>query len=144
MRLLRSNRCAFTLIELAVTMVIMAVLTTMGITILTKEVERIRYRNVRLNLSALHSAFQLYRTKYGSFPTGVTWDLDELNTNLGLKINDNDFIYEYRSDMQRVEADRDVSSSDTYWVSVDLITPIYVSNPICASPGLSANCPQLN
>lgn len=146
MRVLRPKHSGFTLIELAVTMMIMAVLTTMGIIYLTKEVERVRYRNVRLNLTAIHAAFQMYVAKNGSYPSSVNWDLDDLNVNLGLNIQDDDFTYTYDPGPfgpYDVETARNLPTTDWYWVSVSLQTPVTVSNPICASPGLGANCPQL-
>lgn len=127
-----SRRKGFTLIELTVAMMIMAVIVALSVVGFEKFIEKARYDNARLNLIAIHSAVKMYAVKYKSTLIGAE-GINEINSVLGLKINDSNFTYGLDGNgglAFDVVAFRNLPSGQTYTMRVTE-APISDTNPVC-------------
>ncbi len=78
---------AFTLIEIMVVLVIIAVMAALAIPNLTQMIERSHEQDAMMQLRTVHAAEQVYFARVGSFwPTINNQDVDAIKTNLNLNI----------------------------------------------------------
>lgn len=86
---------AFTLLELIVVIVIIGIIASFAIPNYQNSIERAHERDAILNLTALHSSNQVYRSQTGSYwPSSNNQDVVAINSNLGLNILENGMTYE--------------------------------------------------
>lgn len=123
-----------TLIELTVTIVLIAVIAALALVNYGKFIEKARYDNARLNLIAIHAALKIYAVKYQTTLLGED-GLDAINTTLGLHIIDDNFDYVLDGNgglAFDVIATRNLPGGQSYTMRVTE-TPISASNPVCES-----------
>lgn len=134
-----SRRKGFTLIELTVAIMVMAVIVALSVVGFEKFIEKARYDNARLNLIAIHSAVKMYAVKYKSTLIGAD-GIDDINAVLGLKIRDDHFTYSLDGNgglAFDAVAFRNLPAGQTYTLRVTE-APISDTNPVCedgACPG---------
>lgn len=89
------NKSAFTLLEIVVVMIIIAVLASIALPQYGKTVNRSLEDSVILNLKSIHANNEVYRSRSGGyFPADVGGvDLSTINDELGLSIISNDTVY---------------------------------------------------
>jgi len=139
-----SFRAAFTMVELIVVVVISSVLIVAAIVQFNKTMEKSKYNRARMNLRLIHSAVQIYKVRHPDHPTeliNTTWNISDINTNLGLNIMDSSFTYLYGGPSVgfTVQAVRDLGAN-AYTVSTVPEYPLYGdgSNLSCLPAG---KCP---
>ncbi len=87
----KNPQTGFTMLELMVVVVIIAVIAGFAIPNYQRAVERSYLRTATANLQALHSVQQIYRTQNGNY--WGTGDVAAINTNLGLNIIESGMTY---------------------------------------------------
>ncbi len=85
------NPLGFTLIEVIVVIIILAVIAGVALPNYRKTVERSYQQTAINNLTALHGAQQIYRAQYGTY--WGTGNVSAINTNLGLNIIENGMTF---------------------------------------------------
>jgi len=78
---------AFTLLELVIVVIIIAVLAALGIPQFTKVLERSRWTEAVTNLGAIRKACFMYYAQYGAYP-GYTWILNGPRKDAGADLLD--------------------------------------------------------
>ena len=88
------KQTAFTLVELMIVVIIIAIIAAFAIPNYSKSVERAYQRDAIANLTTLHGANQIYRAQNGSFwPAAGSATYTVINTTLGLALIQNGLTY---------------------------------------------------
>lgn len=88
------QREAFTLMELMIVVVVIAIIAAFAVPNYQKSVERAHLRDAITQLQAVNAANQIYRARDGAYwPTVNGQDITSINTNLGLNIIANGMTY---------------------------------------------------
>jgi len=93
---MQKSQNAFTLIELVIVIVLLAIIAGYGIPTFTKSQERVDERDGEFNLGTIASAMEMYRMRNEGYPDppGVApLNLDDINTTLYLGIIAQDMTY---------------------------------------------------
>ena len=123
-------RKAFTLVELMVVLMIVAILAAFTLPQFSTTINRSRARSAVTNVAIIHAANALYRARHG-FNTNAA-DLGTINTTLGLNIIGSGATYSCSG------ATQCQASGTNYTVTGVLANPLTdASNPSCAG----TNCP---
>ena len=85
----------FTLLELLVVLVILAVALMAGIPTYTKTVEGARAQEAIHDLRAIRAAEEVFRSRTGAYTTGTLEYVDQINPALQLKLDPRDRPYTY-------------------------------------------------
>lgn len=133
---------AFTLVELIVVVVIVAILASVGIPKYMKTVDAAQIRDARTQLIALHAANEIYRAQSGGqYLPGTTLNLSQINAGLSINIiaaSNVTYAYTRTSTTTYSATATFTSGLAAYTISVNQ-NPISSSNPSCAAvPG---TCP---
>lgn len=92
-----NSQKAFTLLEVVVVMIIVAVLASIALPRYNKTVDRSLEDSAILNLKSIHAANEVYESRSGGYYPGVenatSASLTEINANMGLSIIGNDIVY---------------------------------------------------
>lgn len=83
---------SFTLMEIIVTIFVISLMAAFAIPRYTRAIERSRYRNAKVNLYAIYTASEMYKSSTGTYVFTGT-DTSEINSSLRLDIQDPDFQY---------------------------------------------------
>jgi len=130
---------AFTLIEIMVVCIIMAVIVGLASNQYAKLMELQRCQNAKQNMLAIWSAIEIYKIKNGKIPV-LMYPTSGVNSTLGLNIYDPDFIYSVSSDGTNFYATARRGTdpmSPMYQILIEQM-PIEGTNPGC----LGGGCPQ--
>lgn len=101
------NSKAFTLIELMVVFVVVALIAGFAIPTYDRAIRRSIERDAVVGLQAIRGALKIYKARYGSFPNVNLATYTDINTTLGINIVPNrvDYIYTYNAGISSIEAD---------------------------------------
>ncbi len=147
----------FTLIEMVVVLIIIAIATVFSLPNFTAPSEQARSLNAKNNLLAIYTAEKSYynnNNKYclgtGGSPTNCADTLADINTNLSLNIQD-DGTYTYECDFGVTVANVNsctatrTNPSGAVVITLTLDKPVQPSgaylNPTCTAPSHSNWCP---
>lgn len=101
MKIIGIREEGITIMELLVTIIIIAILAAIAIPTYNTKVERTRGERAIANVELILDAFKIYRVKYQSYPTpngagyggGGLHGLDYISQQLGLELSDSNFDY---------------------------------------------------
>jgi type II secretory pathway pseudopilin PulG len=89
------NKTSFTIMEIMVTIVILALITAFAVPQYQKATQKARERDAAVQLISIHAANVLYESQTGSYLPAAGGGLNDMNTGLGLRIMANGLIYNY-------------------------------------------------
>ena len=128
------SRGGFTLIELIVVVIITAILVSLAVPQYIKTIERAKEKEAVANLKLMQAAQKIYKLEQGFFyPDSGGPSIDEINENLRLDLNENQWIYNTPAtgtdDEFSATANRDDWKARTYSIDQDM------TEPDCSGPG---------
>ncbi len=89
---MRSGNC-FTIVEVVIAIILVAILAGIGIPSYYKAVEKNTGRSAVMNLQVIYNAEKVYKLDNDEYYTCVACDIDDINTYLETFINDPNFVY---------------------------------------------------
>ncbi|MEI6516438.1 MAG: prepilin-type N-terminal cleavage/methylation domain-containing protein [bacterium] len=84
----RKNKAGFTLVELMVVAIIVAILAAVAIPLMTGNKNRAMATEAQAGLGTIRTAFQVYKAEFGGWPTGLAGQTMNNVTNLTVKNGD--------------------------------------------------------
>ena len=94
-----ATKIGFTLTEIMVVVIAIAIMAAFAIPSYTKTVERAHLRDSITQLSTIYAAHEIYKTQTGGYwPDGTVEGLASINSNLGLNILANGMVYTCEGD----------------------------------------------
>lgn len=125
-------RHAFTLIEIMIVLVLIAILASFAIPRLSTSFKRSYARVAIANLNLIHAANLYYRLRNGfDVNASTAGDLSHINSALELKITSNGVTYSC------TDAGTCVATGSGFTATLTLADPLSDSNPSCPDP----SCP---
>jgi type II secretion system protein G len=84
----RKNKAGFTLVELMVVAIIVAILAAVAIPLMTGNKDRAMATEAQAGLGTIRTAFQVYKAEFGTWPTALQGQTMNSVTNLTVKPGD--------------------------------------------------------
>lgn len=134
---------AFTLMEILVVIIIIAILAGFSVPNFSKSIKRARARDAMNNLTAIHAAQLIYGSLNSAFRQCVNVaDINNINGPSSLNVVQNGATYSC-NDANPPTRCTAVSDAGDFTVTATLTSPIsYGTNPACVSnPVAAKNCP---
>jgi len=132
---MQKSQNAFTLIELVIVVVILAIIAGYGIPNFNKSQERVNERDGEFNLGTVASAMEMYRLRNdGAYALGSDLDnIGEINTTLYLGIIELDMVYSCTGDgtIFTCTANPDDYTWNIEVSDTDLGVPVCATGPAC-------------
>ena len=130
----------FTLIELIVVLMIGTAIASFAIVKYEETIEKTKFNKTALDLKSIHCAFEIYKTKNGTYPEFDLGSLHEINQLLDLDIRNSDYTFLYGSIAPgyRVAAVRNTKLEKIYSLCLKS-DEVSGNNPCCTS--ILGNCP---
>lgn len=133
------NPKAFTIMEIMVVMIILGAVAAYAIPNYVRSVRQSHQSDAIMQLSAIHSANQIYRARSGDYwpNTGGSFNIGDINTNLSLEIIPNNMTYTCSGDGATFTCNAVFGGSNPFTVQVTEAA-LSDTNPDCIS---GAACP---
>lgn len=127
------NKKSFTLTEIVIAIVIIAVIMAFGMPSYQSGIQKSHERDAAAQLQVIHAANMNYRALEGVYlPSGGANDLNYINTSLGLGIVANDLTYTYASPGVNAFTATATWGAITFQIRVNE-APLSPTNPSCSA-----------
>ena len=143
-RTLSKHRNGFTIIEIMVTFIIIAVIAAYATPVFRKKIVSSHFKDITIKLNTIHGANEIYKAMNGDYLTtdGAVKNLDFINTNLGLSVTEGDG-YESSMTWHYQNPSPEAGDGPHVWIKYIRFTHDYTVN-MCWNIPLSTDSPPRN